>query len=56
MGRAARERYLKLFSSEAVLPMLQSAYVRLAGAHAHYPSQAYAAAAVAHPWEVVPEF
>ena len=53
MGRTARERYLKLSSPDAVLPVLQSTYLRLAGASHH--AKIYAGAGV-HPWEVASEF
>jgi glycosyltransferase involved in cell wall biosynthesis len=55
MGRAARERYLKLSSPDAVLPVLQSTYLRLAGAGATNPAKIHAVPSV-HPWEVVSEF
>ncbi len=54
MGRAARERYLKLSSPDAVLPVLESTYLRLA-ARAPRPAVAHHAAAV-HPWEIASEF
>jgi glycosyltransferase involved in cell wall biosynthesis len=50
MGRAARERYLSLFSPAAVLPLIESTYRRVAGTHAPHPAHA------PHPWEAVPEF
>jgi glycosyltransferase involved in cell wall biosynthesis len=53
MGRAARERYVNLFSPEAVLPVLRSTYQRLASRTA---SAAPSAERIAHPWEVAPEF
>jgi glycosyltransferase involved in cell wall biosynthesis len=53
MGRAARERYLNLFSPQAVLPVLKNTYLRLAS---RTPSAATSAERVAHPWEVAPEF
>jgi glycosyltransferase involved in cell wall biosynthesis len=55
MGRAARERYLKLFSPKAVLPALVSTYTRVAGT----PSSRHAPArddVIAHPWEIAAEF
>jgi glycosyltransferase involved in cell wall biosynthesis len=55
MGRAARARYLKLFSPKAVLPTLASTYTRVAGT----PTSRYTPArddVVAHPWEVAAEF
>ena len=55
MGRAARERYLKLSSPDAVLPLLQSAYLRLAGGRAPHPAKTYAEEGM-HPWEVASEF
>jgi glycosyltransferase involved in cell wall biosynthesis len=55
VGRAARERYLKLFSPEAVLPAILSTYLRLS--RAHEPRLVAARAdSVAHPWEVAAEF
>jgi len=56
MGRAARERYLKLSSPDAVLPLLRSTYLRLAGARAPHHAAKARAGAVAHPWEVAAEF
>jgi hypothetical protein len=53
MGRAARERYVNLFSPEAVLPVLRSTYLRVAS---RTSLTATSAERVAHPWEVVPEF
>jgi glycosyltransferase involved in cell wall biosynthesis len=53
MGGAARERYLNLFSPEAVLPVLRNTYLRLAS---RMPSATTSAEQVAHPWEVAPEF
>jgi glycosyltransferase involved in cell wall biosynthesis len=53
MGRAARERYVNLFSPEAVLPVLRSTYLRVAS---RTSSTATSAERVAHPWEVAPEF
>jgi glycosyltransferase involved in cell wall biosynthesis len=53
MGGAARERYLDLFSPEAVLPVLRNTYLRLAS---RMPSATASAEQVAHPWEVAPEF
>lgn len=54
MGRAARERYLKLSSPDAVLPLLQSTYLRLAGARVTQREGARLAGA--HPWEVASGF
>jgi glycosyltransferase involved in cell wall biosynthesis len=54
MGRAAREHYLKLSSPAAVLPMLQSTYLRLAGAHV--ASREGTCRAGLHPWEATSEF
>jgi glycosyltransferase involved in cell wall biosynthesis len=54
MGRAARERYLKLSSPEAVLPVLQNTYLRLTGAHAPHRVKTHAGE-VAHPWEALAE-
>jgi glycosyltransferase involved in cell wall biosynthesis len=36
MGRAARERYLKLFAPDAVLPVLVDTYARLTGVRGHH--------------------
>lgn len=55
MGRAARERYLKLSSPGAVLPLLQSTYLRLAGPRAPHPAKTHAEEGM-HPWEVASEF
>jgi glycosyltransferase involved in cell wall biosynthesis len=55
MGRAARERYLKLSSPDAVLPLLQSTYLRLAGGRAPHPAKTHAEEGM-HPWEVASEF
>jgi glycosyltransferase involved in cell wall biosynthesis len=55
MGRAARERYLKLSSPNAVLPMLLSTYRRLASGREPHPAKTHAVTAV-HPWEVASEF
>jgi glycosyltransferase involved in cell wall biosynthesis len=55
MGRAARARYLKLFSPQAVLPALVSTYTRVAGT----PSSRHTPArddVIAHPWEIAAEF
>jgi glycosyltransferase involved in cell wall biosynthesis len=49
MGRAARERYLMLSSPDAVLPVLQSTYWRLAGGR--IAPREGACRAVMHPWE-----
>jgi glycosyltransferase involved in cell wall biosynthesis len=49
MGRAARERYLNLFSPAAVLPMLLNTYERLAGVPAD-DSRAKSLPS-GHPWE-----
>jgi glycosyltransferase involved in cell wall biosynthesis len=54
MGRAARERYLKLSAPDAVLPLLQSTYLRLAGARVA-PREGIRRAGL-HPWEVASEF
>jgi glycosyltransferase involved in cell wall biosynthesis len=54
MGRAARERYLRLSSPDAVLPVLQNTYQRLAGARIA-PREGTRRAGV-HPWEVAAEF
>jgi glycosyltransferase involved in cell wall biosynthesis len=54
MGRAGRERYLSLFSPEAVLPVLRSTYLRVASSRRL--AGAMPAERVVHPWEVVPEF
>ncbi|HVS81614.1 MAG TPA: glycosyltransferase family 4 protein [Pyrinomonadaceae bacterium] len=55
MGAAARERYLKLFSPDAVLPVLQSTYHRVASKQASQFT-AMRTTGVAHPWEVIAEF
>ncbi len=55
MGAAARERYLKLFSPDAVLPVLQSTYHRVASKQASQFT-AMRTTRVAHPWEVIAEF
>lgn len=55
MGRAARERYLKLSSPDAVLPVLRSTYLCVAGTHAPRPVTARPEA-LAHPWDVAAEF
>jgi glycosyltransferase involved in cell wall biosynthesis len=52
MGRAARERYLKLFPAGAVLPLIESAYVRVAGTRTH---EATHAGAGPHPWNLAAE-
>jgi len=54
MGRAARERYVSLFSAAAVLPVLRSTYHRVASSRRLV--NATPTERVAHPWEVVPEF
>jgi glycosyltransferase involved in cell wall biosynthesis len=54
MGSAARERYLKLSSPDAVLPVLQITYLRLAGARAALREGTRRAGV--HPWEVASEF
>jgi glycosyltransferase involved in cell wall biosynthesis len=54
MGRAARERYLSLFSPEAVLPVLRSTYLRVASSRRM--ASETSTERVVHPWEVVPEF
>ena len=55
MGRAARERYLKLCSPDAVLPVLWGTYLRVAGTRAPKPA-APRAGTLAHPWDVAAEF
>jgi glycosyltransferase involved in cell wall biosynthesis len=50
MGRAARERYLKLFAPAAVLPMLANTYARLTAKQADYLMNESLKSA--HPWEV----
>ncbi len=53
MGRAARERYLKLFAPDAVLPMLVDTYTRLAGVGRHdFISKSLNGK---HPWAVPDE-
>ena len=54
MGRAARERYLRLFSPGAVLPVLRSTYLRVAGDHAAQPA-APRPTAFPHPWDTAVE-
>jgi glycosyltransferase involved in cell wall biosynthesis len=49
LGRAARERYLKLFSPNAVLPMLSNTYSRVAGSRAQ--SVLIKSSHGGHPWE-----
>lgn len=44
MGRAARERYLKLFAPDAVLSMLVDTYSRVAGRNGHESQNGH------HPW------
>jgi len=44
MGRAARERYLKLFAPDAVLSMLVDTYSRVAGRNGHVSQNGH------HPW------
>lgn len=52
MGRAARERYLKLFRADAVLPLAESTYLRVAGTRtAHAPR----AVEGPHPWNLAAE-
>jgi glycosyltransferase involved in cell wall biosynthesis len=47
MGRAARERYLKLFSPNAVVPLLLETYSRLAkNGNSHSPNSS-------HPWRTM---
>jgi len=46
MGKAARERYLRLFAPDAVLPMLLTTYLRLVGAPTSSSSNGH------HPWSV----
>jgi glycosyltransferase involved in cell wall biosynthesis len=55
MGCAARERYLKLSSPDAVLPLLQSTYLRLASRRAPHLAKTHAEECM-HPWEVAAEF
>jgi glycosyltransferase involved in cell wall biosynthesis len=55
MGQAARARYLKLFSPDAVLPALLSAYMRVAGTPASRLTPTRDGVAE-HPWEVAAEF
>jgi hypothetical protein len=55
MGQAARARYLKLFSPNAVLPALLSAYMRVAGTPASRLTPTRDGVAE-HPWEVAAEF
>jgi glycosyltransferase involved in cell wall biosynthesis len=50
MGRAARARYLKLFSPEVVLPVLTSAYQRVISAHSRQ-TQNPSASKNGHPWQ-----
>jgi glycosyltransferase involved in cell wall biosynthesis len=50
MGQAARERYLKLFSPNAVLPMLVNTYTRLTGSSSH--ESVSKSSNGSHPWEV----
>jgi glycosyltransferase involved in cell wall biosynthesis len=49
MGQAARERYLKLFSPDAVLAMLTSTYSRLTGANGH---DVISKSNGKHPWAI----
>jgi glycosyltransferase involved in cell wall biosynthesis len=49
MGRAARERYLKLFAPDAVLPMLVDTYTRLTGMRAR--DLMTESSPGRHPWE-----
>lgn len=51
MGRAGRERYVKLFSPEAVLPVLTSTYDRVISRHARQPLNQPAPNG-RHPWQV----
>jgi len=46
MGRAARERYLKLFAPDAVLSMLVDTYSRVAGRNGHVSQNGH------HPWSI----
>ena len=46
MGKAARERYLRLFAPDAVLPMLLTTYLRLVGAPPSSSLNGH------HPWSV----
>jgi glycosyltransferase involved in cell wall biosynthesis len=55
MGQAARQRYLKLFSPDAVMPLLKSTYLRVASAKSPEPAPTHLPR-VAHPWEIAPEF
>ena len=50
MGRAARERYLKLFAPDAVLAMLLDTYTRAMGARA--PGLMAQSLPGGHPWQV----
>ena len=47
MGRAARERYLKLFAPDAVLSMLVDTYSRVAGRNGHVSQNGH------HPWSIM---
>lgn len=56
MGEAARARYLKLFSPDAVIPVLTSTYSRVASKRAPQP-ESTRSLRTAHPWEkIAPEF
>ena len=51
MGRAARERYLRLFSPKAVLPALERTYRRVAGNRTtQLQAELLEADAYKHPW------
>jgi glycosyltransferase involved in cell wall biosynthesis len=51
MGRAARARYEELFSPRAVMPMLVTAYQRLAGKDGGEAAAASAVECFMHPWK-----
>jgi glycosyltransferase involved in cell wall biosynthesis len=55
MGRAARQRYVNLFSRDAVLPLLEAAYLRVAASRGAQASKSQLEV-LAHPWQVVPKF
>ena len=50
MGHAARERYEKLFSPQAVLPMLVGAYQQVVARDRRQPSAVPPAECFVHPW------
>lgn len=52
MGRAARARYERLFSPQAVLPILVTAYQRLAAHDGGEVATESSAERLAHPWSV----